>query len=148
MSDSATPWTVAHQAPLCMGFPRQEYWSRSRFPSPGDLPNSGMEPTSPESPVLAGRFFTIDPPGKPMGKCRRREKPLCLAQSVGLSQTSYEMHLHTVCSGKNGKSIYPWLLSLINQGWLQGMLTPPHFWITHELFPPASYKMSHSMVSE
>ena len=43
----ATPWTVAHQAPPSMGFPRQEYWSGLPFPSPGDLPNPGMEPWSP-----------------------------------------------------------------------------------------------------
>ena len=42
----ATPWTVAHQAPLSMGFSRQEYWSGLPFPSPGDLPNSGVEPRS------------------------------------------------------------------------------------------------------
>ena len=43
----ATPWTVAHQAPPSMGFSRQEYWSGLPFPSPGDLPNPGMEPRSP-----------------------------------------------------------------------------------------------------
>ena len=42
-----TPWTVAHQAPLSMGFSRQEYWSGLPFPSPGDLPNPGIEPGSP-----------------------------------------------------------------------------------------------------
>ena len=42
----ATPWTVAHQAPLSMGFSRQEYWSGLPFPSPGDLPNPGIEPGS------------------------------------------------------------------------------------------------------
>ena len=42
-----TPWTVAHQAPLSMGFPRQEYWSVLLFPSPGDFPNPGIKPTSP-----------------------------------------------------------------------------------------------------
>ena len=47
MSDSVTPQTVAHQVPLSMGFSRQEYWSRLPFPSPGDLPNSGIEPSSP-----------------------------------------------------------------------------------------------------
>ena len=46
-----TPWTVALQAPLPMGFPRQEYWSGSPFPSPGDLPDPGIEPVS---PALAG----------------------------------------------------------------------------------------------
>ena len=42
-----TPWTVAPQAPLSMGFPRQEYWSGLPFPSPGDLPDPGTEPESP-----------------------------------------------------------------------------------------------------
>ena len=56
-----TPWTVACQAPLCMGFPRQEYWSGVPFPSPGDLPNPGTEPSS---LGLAGGFFTSEPPGQ------------------------------------------------------------------------------------
>ena len=43
----ATPWTIAYQAPLSLGFSRQEYWSRLPFPSPGDLPNPGIEPGSP-----------------------------------------------------------------------------------------------------
>ena len=43
----ATPWTVACQAPLSMGFSRQEYWSGLPFPSPGDLPNPGIKPRSP-----------------------------------------------------------------------------------------------------
>ena len=47
MSDSAASWTVARQAPLSMGFSRQEYWSGLPFPSPGDLPNPGIEPISP-----------------------------------------------------------------------------------------------------
>ena len=57
-----TTWTVAHQAPLSMGFPRQEwvYWSGLSFPPPGDLPNPGIEPVS---PALGGRFFTTEPPG-------------------------------------------------------------------------------------
>ena len=55
-----TPWTLSHQAPLSMGFPRQEYWSGLPFPSPGDLPDPGIEPTSSS---LAGRFFTTEPPG-------------------------------------------------------------------------------------
>ena len=60
MSDSlATPRTVAGQAPLSMGFSRQEYWSGLPFPSPGDLPDPGIEPMS---PVLAGGFFTTEPP--------------------------------------------------------------------------------------
>ena len=47
LSDSGTPWTVAHQAPLSMGLSRQEYWSGLVFPSPGDLPLPGIKPTSP-----------------------------------------------------------------------------------------------------
>ena len=61
-----TLWTVAHQAPLSVGFSRQEYWSGLPFPIPGDLPDAGIEPMSPESPALAGRFFIIVPPGKPL----------------------------------------------------------------------------------
>ena len=59
VSDSfATPWTVAHQAPLFMGFPRQEYWSGLPFPTLGDLPNPGIKLTSLASLALAGGFFT------------------------------------------------------------------------------------------
>ena len=60
-----TPWTEACQAPLSMGFPRQEYWSGLPFPPPGDLPNPGTEPKSLVPPALAGGFFTTEPPGKP-----------------------------------------------------------------------------------
>ena len=55
MSDSATPWTAAHQASLSMGFSRQEYWSGLLCPPPRDLLNPGIEPMS---PALAGGFFT------------------------------------------------------------------------------------------
>ena len=61
----ATPWTVACQAPPSMEFSRQEYWSGLPFLTPGDLPDPGIELVSPASPALAGRFFTIEPPGKP-----------------------------------------------------------------------------------
>ena len=54
----ATLWTVARQAPLSMGFSRQEYWSGLPCPPPEDLPDSGIEPTCPTSPALAGVFFT------------------------------------------------------------------------------------------
>ena len=61
----ATPWTIAHQVPLSIRFPRQEYWSGLPFPTPGDLPDPGIKLTSPASPALAGGFFTTEPPGKP-----------------------------------------------------------------------------------
>ena len=54
-----TPWTVTCQAPLSMGFSRQEYWNGLPFPSPGDLPDPGIEP---EFPALAGRFFPAETP--------------------------------------------------------------------------------------
>ena len=56
----ATLWTVACQVPLSMGFSGQEYWSGLPCPSPGDLPDPGMEPTSLGSPALAGGFFTTN----------------------------------------------------------------------------------------
>ena len=65
VSDSATLWAVALQAPLSMGFPRQEYWSGLPFPLPGDLLDPGIEPMSPASPALAGEFFTTETPEKP-----------------------------------------------------------------------------------
>ena len=58
----AAPWTVAYQAPPSMGFSRQEYWSGLPFPSPGDLPNPGIEP---DSPALQADALTSEPPGKP-----------------------------------------------------------------------------------
>ena len=72
---SATPWTAAYQAPLSMGFPRQEYWSGLPFPSSGDLPDPEMETVS---PALAGGFFATEPPGKPL--------------SVSLSDLNYVDH--------------------------------------------------------
>ena len=61
----ATPWTVAHQAPVSMGFSRQEYWSGLPFPSPGDLPNPGIKP---RSPALQAEALSSEPLGKPKVK--------------------------------------------------------------------------------
>ena len=80
MSDSlATPYAVARQVSLSMGFPRQEKWDGPPFPSPGDLSNPGINLVS---PALAGRFFTAEPPRKPhqqmynyyQGKCPEKRK--------------------------------------------------------------------------
>ena len=63
-------WTIAHQAPLSMGFPRQDYWSGLPFPSPGDLPDRGIEPGS---PALQADSLPTEPPGKPRAngvKCK------------------------------------------------------------------------------
>ena len=59
----ATPWTVAYRAPPSMEFSRQEYWSGLPFPSPGDLPDSGIEPGS---PTLQADALPSEPPGKPL----------------------------------------------------------------------------------
>ena len=65
MSESfANLWTIATQAPLYMGFPRQEYWNGLLFPSPGDLPDPGIEPVFLVPPALESGFFTTEPSGK------------------------------------------------------------------------------------
>ena len=63
VSDSATPWTVAYQAPQSTDFSRQEYWSGLPFPSPGDLPDPGIEPGS---PALQADALPSESPGKPL----------------------------------------------------------------------------------
>ena len=64
VSDTRTPWTVAHQAPPSMGASRQEYWSGVPFPSPGDLPDPGIEPGS---PAFQADTLTSEPPESPRG---------------------------------------------------------------------------------
>ena len=64
--DSVTPWAVVHQAPLCMGLSRQEYWSGLPSPPPGDLPNPGIKP---RSPALQADSLPSEPPGKPIHLC-------------------------------------------------------------------------------
>ena len=61
----ATPRTVAHQAPLSMGFFMQEYWNGLPFPPPGDLSDPVIEPASPVFPALAGGFLITASPGRP-----------------------------------------------------------------------------------
>ena len=82
MSDVfASPWTVVHQAPLTMVFPRQEYWSGLPFPFPGELPN-------PESnfPALADGYFTTEHPRKPILPYVNRYKSRWLLHEVALSR--------------------------------------------------------------
>ena len=67
MSNSfAIPWTVAHQAPLSLEFPRQEHWSGLPFPSLGDFPDPGIEPVS---PALADGLFTTEPAENQIHEC-------------------------------------------------------------------------------
>ena len=62
----ATSWTEACQTLLSMGFSQQDYWSGLPFLPPEDLPDPGIKPMSPVSTAFAGRFFTTEPPGKPL----------------------------------------------------------------------------------
>ena len=66
-----TPCTVAYQAPLFLGFSRQEYWNGLPFPSPEDLPNPGIEPGS---PTLQADALPSELPGKPLIKLKEEEK--------------------------------------------------------------------------
>ena len=81
----ATQWTVAHQTSLSVGFPRQEHWSGLPFPSPGDLPDPGIEP---ESPALTHGFFTTEPPGTHViiGSWARRDSRRNVVQWMGRSK--------------------------------------------------------------
>ena len=72
VSDSVTPWTVAHQAPLSMGFSSQEDWSGFPFPSPGDLLDPGIKP---RSPALQARSLPSEPPRKPTFEWRDIMEP-------------------------------------------------------------------------
>ena len=57
----ATPWTITRQAPLSMGFSRQEHWSGLPFPAPGDVPDPGIEPASPVPPALQADSLPTEP---------------------------------------------------------------------------------------
>ena len=92
----ATPWTEAHQGPLSMGYPRQEYWSGLPFPPPGDLPHPGIEP---ESPALVSGFFTTESLGKPYPAS-------CFNNSLDYHFSLQVYHLiskvkHILCKAKN-----------------------------------------------
>ena len=109
MSDSfVTPWTVACQSPLSKGFPWREYWSGLPFPSPGDLPDVGIKPMS---TALAGKFFTIEPPGKKMVwfKCQSEEQSsvcvcVCLCMCVKWVEME-ERRLFLCARGREGLNL-------------------------------------------
>ena len=91
-----TPWTVAHQVPLPMGFSRQDYWSRLPFPSPGDLPNPGIKTMSPVAPAQAGRFFTTEPPGKPRRFLRITKKHVRVDEGSSWMKGSPSLACHSL----------------------------------------------------
>ena len=92
-----TPWAVAYQAPLSMGFSRQEYWSGLPFPSPGDLPNPGIEPGF---PTLEADALTSEPPGN-------QNKWLFFIRSIG-TQTISLSSQEAIWKGKIQKSSQTW----------------------------------------
>ena len=97
-----TPWRVACQAPLSMGFSRQEYWGGLPFPSPGGLPDAGIEPKSLESPaLLAGGVFTTVPPGKSQNSI----PPLKLTLGLYLLSVSCEMRVRHSSRADNKLSV-------------------------------------------
>ena len=91
-----TPWIVAHQAPLSMGFLRQEYWSGLPFPSPGDLPKPGIKPRSPQ---LQADSLPSEPQGKPLtSKAYSKSKTFGSEQwlwSYGCTHTHLNTHTYT-----------------------------------------------------
>ena len=101
VSDSfAASWTVARQAPLSMEFSRQEYWSELLFPTPGDLPDSGIELVS---PALGGGFFTTAPPGKPYICCGlenvTRQRIRIIMEIISFSSLYHRLNFWTLyCS--------------------------------------------------
>ena len=105
MSDSfVTPWIVVCQAPLSMGFPRQEYWSWLPFPSPGNLSNPEIKL---RSPALTSRFFTVEPSGKSKGFYSYTLKLLPTSHfSLSLTSSTTSCHLPRPKIWN-----YPWLFS-------------------------------------
>ena len=83
----ATPWTVASQTPLSMGFSRQEYWSGLPCPPPGDLPDPEIEPASPASLALHADSLPLSHKGSPVTAAILPQTPLCISiQSHSVSQ--------------------------------------------------------------
>ena len=109
---SSTPWTRAHQAPLPMEFSKQEYWSGLPFPPPGDLPNPGIKAAS---LALAGRFFTAEPPGKPV-KTTSLFVPEVEAHQLRMFEVTWE----------SDSGIGPWTTKILKSCHHIGSLAP--FW--------------------
>ena len=89
----ATPWTVASQAPLSIGFSRQEYWSELPFPSPGNLPDAGVEPGCSEAPALQADSLSLSHPESPQANTQRpiwlRAKRIWVLTRKDLKQTTH-----------------------------------------------------------
>ena len=105
-----TPQTVAHQPPLFMGFPRQEYWSELPFPSLGDLPNPGIEPGS---PALQADTLLSEPPGKPL--------PVYVCESWTIKKTEHQRIDAFVLWCWRRLLRVPWTARRSNQSILKGI---------------------------
>ena len=129
----ATPWIVAYQAPPSLGFSRQEYWSGLPFPSPGHLPDPGIEP---RSPALQADALTSEPPGKPnldsILKSRDITLPtkICLVKAMVFPLVMYGCESWTVKKAEH-RRIYALNCGVGEDSWeslgLQGDPTSP-FW--------------------
>ena len=135
----ATLWTVIHQAPLSIGFSRQEYWGGLLLPSPGDVPDPGIKPASLMSPALASRFLPLSPPGKPQSGRQvriKREPRMALelytqevtrALSVHLAQPPvYDLNLQNEESLTPTRLKGPWFL---NEHWFPPTPTSRYFYV-------------------
>ena len=108
----ATPWTVAHWAPLSIGFSRQKYWSGLPWPSSGDLPDLGIKPVSLMSPALAGKFFTTSTTWEAPCVC------VCVCVKVLVTQSCLTLCNPVDCS-LPGCSVYGILQVVLRVGWME-----------------------------
>ena len=118
VSNSATPWTIAYQGPLSMGFPRQEYWSRLPFPSPGDLPNPGIKPGS---PVLRADTLPSEPPWpRKAGLLAPRERTLPKADLWNvLVSKHFPSQPSCKSTAASSAKMKGWFPSFRNEKWVQ-----------------------------
>ena len=137
---------VVHQAPLSMGFSRQEYWSGLPFSFSGYLPYPGIKPASPASPALAGRIFTTEPPGKPYTPITNKQKKhIKMEKGTEPIETTHFLSrtvlgqerwrdVSRAASKFNPGSAFPryWVGQKINLGfWMENLNEPfgqPHSW--------------------
>ena len=114
----ATPWTVAYRAPPPMGFSRQECWSGLPFPSPGDLPDPGVEPGS---PALQADALPSEPPGKPIIKV---ECCVCIPDLSGcISATLDDMKGQVEVMSDDNLPFWTSVLSLVKGDWWKTIFT-------------------------
>ena len=102
-----TPWTTALQAPLSMGFPRQEYWSGLPFPSTGDLPSPGIKLKSVASPALASGFFAPAPPQCPLLSIESDSEMCCTVRSRSVDRGAWRTGVHGIAQSWAWLSSHP-----------------------------------------